>query len=96
MYVYSLGGHAKTARILIAMSIPGHLIFLSIIAWMRAGHTSLTLIFTASYLLVGVLQVCLNSSNQIKVLLQRTLAAFSVVLFQFAMSLGGIAVWQLG
>jgi len=51
------GGHAKTARILIAMSIPGHMIFLSIIAWLKAGHTSLTLIFTTSYLIVGILQV---------------------------------------
>eukprot|EP00794_Sanderia_malayensis_P006105 gene6105-6809_t len=51
------GGHAKTARILIAMSIPGHLIFLAIIAWMKAGHTSFTIIFTSSYLLAGVLQV---------------------------------------
>ncbi|XP_065067379.1 solute carrier family 41 member 1-like [Rhopilema esculentum] len=51
------GGHSKTARILIAMSVPGHMIFLSIIAWMKAGHTSLTPIFTSTYLLVGILQV---------------------------------------
>jgi solute carrier family 41 len=47
--------------VLLALAIPGHLIFLNIIAKLQAGHTTLTLIFTVVYLLVGFLQVSMIS-----------------------------------
>lgn len=51
------GGHARTARVLIAMSIPGHIIFLEIISGLKAGHTSPTARFFGMYLLAGFIQI---------------------------------------
>ncbi|CAB3379647.1 Hypothetical predicted protein [Cloeon dipterum] len=53
------GGHARTARILLAMVIPGHLIFSYTISYLQAGHTSLTPIFVVVYLLAALIQVSL-------------------------------------
>lgn len=53
---FGKGQNARAARVLLALAIPGHLIFLNIIAKLQAGHTTLTLIFTVVYLLVGFLQ----------------------------------------
>ena len=53
------GQNPRAARVLLALAIPGHLIFLNIIAKLQAGHTTVTLIFTVAYLLVGFLQVSL-------------------------------------
>ena len=52
-----VGQNPRAARVLLALAIPGHLIFLNIIAKLQAGHTTVTLIFTVAYLLVGFLQV---------------------------------------
>lgn len=49
--------HASTARMLMLMVIPGHLIFSYTISYLQAGHTSFTLIFMIIYLLAAVLQV---------------------------------------
>ena len=51
------GPHARTARVLLFMVIPGHLIFLYAIRALQAGHTSLTLVFTSAYLAAALLQV---------------------------------------
>lgn len=51
--------HAVTARILMGMVIPGHLIFTYTISFLEAGHTSPTPIFLACYLLAALLQVSL-------------------------------------
>ncbi|PNF20770.1 Solute carrier family 41 member 2 [Cryptotermes secundus] len=53
----SQGGHARTARLLLMMVIPGHLIFSYTISYLQAGHTSLTPIFVAVYLVAAILQV---------------------------------------
>ncbi|XP_059488939.1 solute carrier family 41 member 1-like isoform X2 [Neocloeon triangulifer] len=53
------GGHARTARVLMAMVIPGHLIFSYTISYLQAGHTSLTPIFVVIYLIAAVIQVFL-------------------------------------
>ncbi|XP_017879171.1 uncharacterized protein LOC108624414 isoform X2 [Ceratina calcarata] len=53
------GGHARTARVLLMMVIPGHLIFGYTISYLQAGHTSLTPIFLSFYLLAALLQVTL-------------------------------------
>ncbi|XP_048511490.1 solute carrier family 41 member 1-like [Athalia rosae] len=53
------GGHARTARVLIMMVIPGHLIFSYTISYLQAGHTSLTPIFIIIYLFAALLQVIL-------------------------------------
>lgn len=53
------GGHARTARVLIMMVIPGHLIFSYTISYLQAGHTSLTPIFIIIYLFAALLQVVL-------------------------------------
>ena len=51
------GGHFKAARVLILMSIPGHLIFSSVVGHMSASHFSLTQMFVAAYVTAGLLQV---------------------------------------
>ncbi|XP_066997122.1 solute carrier family 41 member 1 [Anabrus simplex] len=51
------GGHARTARVLLMMVIPGHLIFSYTISYLQAGHTSLTPVFVLVYLIAALLQV---------------------------------------
>ncbi|XP_078049410.1 solute carrier family 41 member 1-like [Augochlora pura] len=56
---FSKGGHARTARVLLAMVIPGHLIFAYTISYLQAGHTSFTATFIVVYLTAALLQVIL-------------------------------------
>ncbi|KAI4479739.1 hypothetical protein M0804_010789 [Polistes exclamans] len=56
---FAKGGHARTARVLLMMVIPGHLIFSYMISYLKAGHTSFTPIFIIFYLTVALLQVVL-------------------------------------
>lgn len=50
-------GHPRTARVLLLLVVPGHLVFMYTISYLKAGHTSLTPIFVVTYLLVAFLQV---------------------------------------
>lgn len=50
-------GRVNTARILMFMVIPGHLIFAYTITYLKAGHTSFTPIFMVVYLTAALLQV---------------------------------------
>jgi len=56
---FSKGGHAMTARALIMMVVPGHLIFAYTISYVQAGHTSITIFFLLFYLLAALIQVIL-------------------------------------
>ncbi|XP_043477371.1 solute carrier family 41 member 1-like isoform X2 [Leptopilina heterotoma] len=56
---FAAGGHARTARVLLMMVIPGHLIFSYTISYLQAGHTSFTPIFLTIYLICAFLQVIL-------------------------------------
>ena len=47
----------KTTRVLMAMVVPGHLLFIYAIHFMEAGHTSITLMFTSIYLTAAIIQV---------------------------------------
>ncbi|XP_071863662.1 solute carrier family 41 member 1-like [Bombus fervidus] len=59
-YVFcTKGGHARTARVLLTMVIPGHLIFSYTISYLQAGHTSFTPIFLIVYLTAALVQVVL-------------------------------------
>ena len=49
--------HARTAKILLFLVIPGHLIFTYAIVFLEAGHTSPTFIFIATYLAASLAQV---------------------------------------
>lgn len=49
--------NARACRVLLALVIPGHLIFIYTISFLKAGHTSITLIFSVMYLSAGMLQV---------------------------------------
>lgn len=51
--------HAGTAKMLMLMVIPGHLIFSYTISYLQAGHTSFTFIFMVVYLTCALLQVIL-------------------------------------
>nr|XP_022915369.1 solute carrier family 41 member 1-like [Onthophagus taurus]XP_022915370.1 solute carrier family 41 member 1-like [Onthophagus taurus] len=51
--------HAATARMLMVMVIPGHLIFTYTISYLQAGHTSFTPSFMFVYLIAALLQVFL-------------------------------------
>lgn len=55
--IFDIGGHARTARVLLMMVIPGHLIFSYTISYLQAGHTSFTPIFIMIYLIAAMLQV---------------------------------------
>lgn len=48
---------AKATRVLLALVIPGHLIFMYTISYMKAGHTSITWTFALFYLTAAMLQV---------------------------------------
>ncbi|XP_030748814.1 solute carrier family 41 member 1-like isoform X2 [Sitophilus oryzae] len=50
-------GHARTTRILMAMVIPGHLIFIYTIDYLKDGDTSLSSLFVVVYLLAAIIQV---------------------------------------
>ncbi|KAB7502558.1 Solute carrier family 41 member 1 [Armadillidium nasatum] len=49
--------HSRTARVLLLLVIPGHLVFVYAISYLKAGHTSLTMVFVIIYLLAAFLQV---------------------------------------
>ncbi|XP_018335015.1 solute carrier family 41 member 1-like [Agrilus planipennis] len=51
--------HSTTARMLMAMVIPGHLTFSYTISYLQAGHTSFTPLFLAIYLSAALIQVFL-------------------------------------
>lgn len=51
--------HAVTARMLMLMVVPGHLIFSYTISYLKAGHTSFTSVFMVVYLSAALLQVFL-------------------------------------
>lgn len=51
--------HARTARVLLLMVVPGHLVFTYGIRLLKAGHTSITPIFLSVYLSAAVIQVFL-------------------------------------
>lgn len=51
------GTHARTTRVLMAMVVPGHIIFIYTINYMKAGHTNLTPLFVIVYLCAALLQV---------------------------------------
>ncbi|KZS14528.1 Solute carrier family 41 member 2 [Daphnia magna] len=53
------GPHAKTARVLILLVFPGHIIFTLAIYYLQAGHTSLTPVFFVIYMFSAFLQVLL-------------------------------------
>lgn len=48
---------ARTARVLMAMVIPGQIVFIVVIYLLDAGHTSITPIFSVGYLTAAVIQV---------------------------------------
>jgi len=51
--------HSSTARILLLLVVPGHLIFSFTISLLEAGHTIPTFLFVITYLAAALLQVCL-------------------------------------
>ncbi|XP_017778722.1 PREDICTED: solute carrier family 41 member 1-like isoform X1 [Nicrophorus vespilloides] len=55
----SVTPHADTARMLMLMVVPGHLIFSYTISYLQAGHTSFTPIFMLVYLAAALVQVFL-------------------------------------
>ncbi|KAM3833579.1 solute carrier family 41 member 2 isoform 1-T1 [Vipera latastei] len=54
---FGTGVNNKSAQVLLLLVIPGHLIFLYTIHFMKSGHTSLTPIFIVVYLFTALLQV---------------------------------------
>ncbi|XP_053974237.1 solute carrier family 41 member 1-like isoform X1 [Hylaeus anthracinus] len=54
---FGKGIHARTTRVLMAMVIPGHIIFIYMINYMKDGETSLTPLFVFVYLCAAMLQV---------------------------------------
>uniref|UniRef100_A0A8D0B071 Solute carrier family 41 member n=1 Tax=Salvator merianae TaxID=96440 RepID=A0A8D0B071_SALMN len=54
---FSSGVNSKSARVLILLVTPGHLLFLYTIHLFKAGHTALTFTFVTFYLMAAILQV---------------------------------------
>jgi len=55
----SPGTHSRTARVLLMLVIPGHIVFTLTINYLKAGHTSLTPVFLVIYFIAAFLQVLL-------------------------------------
>ncbi|CAG9759806.1 unnamed protein product [Ceutorhynchus assimilis] len=49
--------HARTTRVLMTLVIPGHVIFIYTIDYMKDGDTSLSSVFVVVYLLAAIMQV---------------------------------------
>ncbi|BFZ08376.1 hypothetical protein BsWGS_11416 [Bradybaena similaris] len=56
---FGCGVHSRAARVLVFLTIPGHLLFSYTVFYMKAGHTSSTLVFQSFYLSAALLQVIL-------------------------------------
>ncbi|XP_060095652.1 solute carrier family 41 member 3 isoform X1 [Heteronotia binoei] len=54
---FTSGVNSKSARVLILLVIPGHLVFLYTIHVLQGGHISLTFSFVSFYLIAALLQV---------------------------------------
>lgn len=54
---FGKGTHARAARVLTLLTIPGHMIFVYTIYYMKQGHTSQSLLFQVFYLTAALLQV---------------------------------------
>lgn len=49
--------YALTARVLMSLVVPGHLVFIYTISWVQRGEVVLTWPFVTSYLFVSLIQV---------------------------------------
>ncbi|GIY70999.1 solute carrier family 41 member 1 [Caerostris darwini] len=56
---FGKGAHARSARVLLLMALPGHLIFAYLIRLLNAGNTTLTPVFLVVYLTAALIQVFL-------------------------------------
>ncbi|XP_075039748.1 solute carrier family 41 member 3 [Mixophyes fleayi] len=54
---FSSGVNSKSARVLLVLVVPGHLVFLYTIHLLQGGHTSLTALFITFYLIAALVQV---------------------------------------
>ncbi|XP_044307162.1 solute carrier family 41 member 3 isoform X2 [Varanus komodoensis] len=54
---FTSGVNSKSARVLILLVVPGHLLFLCTIHLLQGGHTVLTFTFVAFYLMAALMQV---------------------------------------
>jgi solute carrier family 41 len=53
------GNHSKTSSLLLSMVIPASALFLMLIRYIKAGHTTLSVMFFFSYLLVAIAQAAI-------------------------------------
>lgn len=56
-FFFGSDSNARCHRVLLFLVIPGHLIFAYTISYLKAGHTSVTLIFAIVYLCAALIQV---------------------------------------
>ncbi|CAL1528169.1 unnamed protein product [Lymnaea stagnalis] len=56
---FGSGVHARAARVLTVLVVPGHLLFSFTIFYLKAGHTSSSFLFQTFYLTAALLQVIL-------------------------------------
>lgn len=61
--------NSKSARVLVLLVVPGHLLFLYTIHLLQGGHTALTLTFITCYLSAALLQVRLTADENFDVYL---------------------------
>ncbi|XP_054721083.1 solute carrier family 41 member 1-like [Uloborus diversus] len=56
---FGKGAHSRSARVLLLMALPGHLIFAYLIRLLKGGNTTMTPIFLVVYLSAALIQVFL-------------------------------------
>lgn len=75
--IFISGAHARSARVLLLMALPGHLIFAYLIRLLNAGNTTLTVVFLIVYLTAALIQV----SFSLFITYEITLELISLLLF---------------
>lgn len=60
LFIFGTVPYAKTARILIAMSIPGNILFILAADYINMNTTTVTWVFMLSYLIASLIQVSLD------------------------------------
>lgn len=59
-FVIFLVPYAKTARLLIALSIPGNILFIFVADYIHMSQSTITWAFAFSYLVASLVQVCFS------------------------------------
>lgn len=93
------GLNPKTTRVLLAMVVPGHLIFIFVIKFMKAGHTTISFNFILIYNAAAVIQVSISfiylQSKCILIMIKLS-SAFQVIVLLYCCNTMVHWMWKKG